>query len=415
MWTRAWEARVALHWVDGPRYITVALASNENVEPASPTARALWLRAYNRGPLMRNWSARLDMRVVDAAGAGAGAGAVVSIDVCASVAFSYADAALGPTAPWVVVDLELERLVCSMDEAARYASVRVEDARLHGWPFRSLSRNPATRPVDVLVAPTEAWDAAALAENASIPVDFVLGRFAHIEGVFEALSRNPNLEWRHVRDHAGAPWNALAITANPVLTTPESVRSAAFPFVVRALGLNPLFMRCPTHGYVCEHVAPRDESDESDERAPCGMPTVAEARARKTDVNWELFLRHTDAPTEAIRAAVASNVHGDTIVRGATSNKHLRLCHAAWLGSLIARRSWLGGAFVMNPMRACRAEFERGERVASLFVGVVARAHGWPWHVTERVRRETTRLAVLGRDRDAFEREGREGGDEPGR
>ena len=414
MWTRAWEARVARHWVDGPRYITVALASNENVEPASQTARALWVRAYNRGPLMRNWSARLDMRVVDAAGA------LVSIDVCVSVAFRDADGPNGPTgpmgpmgpmAPWVIVDLEIERLVCSIDEAARYASVRVEDAMLHAWSFRSLSGNPTTRPVDVLAAPTEAWDAAALAANASIPVDFVLGRFAHREGVFEALSRNPGLEWRHIRDHAAAPWNALAITANPALTTPESVRSVAFPFVVRALGLNPRFMRCPTHGYVCEHVASRERDESS-----CGMPTVSEARAaRTTDVNWELFLRHTDAPTEGILVAVAKNVHRDAIVRGAASNKHLRLCHAAWLGSLISRRSWLGSGFVMNPMRACRDEFERGERVASLFVGMVARAKGLPWHVTERIERETTRLAVLRRDRDAFvECESHEGGDEPG-
>ena len=150
MWAREWERIVARPWVFGTRSVAFALASNENVEPASETARGLWAREYNRRALMRNWSRRVDMAYAPHPVSGR-----ASIDVCVSAAFVEDDG-------FVLVDVTLERLECSLDEAACYASVRVEDARRDGMSLASLSRNPNTGLCVALAAPSDAYDASAL-------------------------------------------------------------------------------------------------------------------------------------------------------------------------------------------------------------------------------------------------------------
>jgi len=277
MWAREWERRVARPWVFGPRYITFSLASNENVDPASETARALWTREYNRAALMRNWSTRrVDMAYR------AKSSDRASIDVCVSVRFAD-DGETG----FVLVDVGLERLECSLDEAARYASVSVHDALRDGMSFASLSRNPNIRPCDVVTAPSEAWDASALA------------------------SRTANKRQSTAQRRIQAPRDSK---------TPDTVWAQAI---------------------------------------------------------WELFLRNTDSPADAICEAEKVGLGSEIIIRGATSNANLCLRDAARLGALIAGRPWLVSTLVANPMRAARAEFE----LASTLISIVVLARRLPWHV----------------------------------
>lgn len=273
MWAREWERIVARPWVFGTRSVAFALASNENVEPASETARGLWTREYNRRALMRNWSRRVDMAYAPHSGR-------ASIDVCVSASFLDVDG-------FVFVDVTFERLECSLDEAACHASVRVDDARRDGMSFASLSRNPNTRPCDVLSAPNEAWDASEL----------------------------------------------VCATARPP------------------------------------------------ELAPIACPIATSGAL--TEAAWEIDLRYTLTPADAIRNAEECGVRSEIIVLGAGSNAHLRLREAARLGVLIAGRSWLAATLVSNPMRSARADAERTSRLACILV----RALRLPWHIAPVVAR----------------------------
>jgi hypothetical protein len=195
-----------------------------------------------------------------------------SIDVCVSVRFTD-DGETG----FVLVDVGLERLECSLDEAARYASVSVHDALRDGMSFASLSRNPNIRQCDVVAAPSE------------------------------AANKRQSTAQRRIQ-------------------------------------------------------APRDSK----------TPDTVWAQAI-----WELFLRNTDSPADAICEAEKVGLGSEIIIRGATSNANLCLRDAARLGALIAGRPWLVSTLVANPMRAARAEFER----ASTLISIVVLARRLPWHV----------------------------------
>jgi hypothetical protein len=365
---------------------TVSLACNENVEPASFTARALWADERCREELMRSWSGRVDMSVVFSD--------PISVDACVAARFRDADEG------WVMAWVTLDRLECSERHAARYGTVAAADMfRLTGVrAFDLLSRNPTLRPCDIEAHPAASWDIQALASNGSVPVDFLIERLGESPNgayFFEALSRHPRLEWRHVLSNVSAPWNAFAITANPAVTTHAALSTSAFPFVSSALVLNPNFQHCQEHGYACQYTR-------ASLRPPfetCGMISASTARCAG-DVNWEVYLRHTGAPSDALQAAIDSGNFSIGTLHGAMANKFLSLGQAAWLGAVAY--AYYGDSvaceLLRNPLRVARAEFEcRLESARILYARLAAMvcAHiRLPVHIRKQIARAAVCIAL---------------------
>lgn len=333
-WRAEWERVVA-----GPcaRFESARclLAANENVAVCAST----WAERPCRRILARSWERRgleahLDPKRM-----------VLRVLVRARVleAVEAGEAGEG----WSIVEPEYVELPVDAQDmrSSMLAHVSVGVAELAGLGAAAMSRNKRTRAVDVLANPGLAWDWDALARNPGIAPEQLI---AMGSADFSALSANPALRMRLVRERPDAAWCWYTLSSR--LVSPDD---HGLPLVPGALALNPAFSdddlaehgvrrtrACARHGFAC---APRITS----RAVECGL--------RDEPVNWHVYVRLTDDPTRALREAIDAGEDTAAMCVAAVGNAHATLALVAWCLALLAGRSrWACLTAAGNDLRADR-------------------------------------------------------------
>ena len=355
-WRAEWERVVA-----GPcaRFESARclLAANENVSVCAST----WAERPCRRILARSWERRgleahLDPKRM-----------VLRVLVRARV--------LEAGEGWSIVEPEYVELPVDTQDmrSSMLAHVSVGVAELApGLGAAAMSRNKRTRAVDVLANAGLAWDWDALARNPGIAPEHVIAIHRGSAGFFAALSENPALRMRLVRERPDAPWCWYTLSSR--LVSPDD---HGLPLVPGALALNPAFSdadlaehgvrrtrACARHGFAC---APRITS----RAAECGL--------RDAPVNWHVYVRLTDDPTRALREALDAGEDTAAMCVAAVGNAHATLSLVAWcLARLAGTSRWACHTAAGNELRADR---ERARMLRA------SRRAAYPWIVRLCLRR----------------------------
>ena len=347
-WRAEWERVVArpCAYFESARCL---LAANENVAVCAST----WAERPSRWILARSWERRgleahLDPKRM-----------VLRVLVRARVleaveAVEAAEAGAGDAAEgWSIVEPEYVELPVDAQDMRSsmlaYVSVGVAELAARGFSVAALSRNKRTRAVDVRANAGLAWDWDALARNPGVaPEQVIAMREESRDADFSALSANPALSMRLVRERPDAPWCWYTLSSR--LVSPDD---HGLPLVPGALALNPAFsdadlaalgirrMRaCARHGFAC---APRITS----RAVECGL--------RDAPVNWHVYVRLTDDPARALQEALDAREDTSAMCVAAVGNAHATLALVAWCLALLAGRSrWACLTAAGNDLRADR-------------------------------------------------------------
>ena len=396
-WHAEWERVVATACAESA-FTHEILARNANVHPVSSTARALW--ANHAPDLLCGWEH---------------AGYDARLDADNTVRVTHGVRFVDRAERWTEVvprasDFELhERHV---ERAAQFVAVSRETVRaLAARGVRlgaTLARNVRLR-CDDLDESVE-WDALALASNAALSPRDLLHYMQAVQavravraagavradeaaegaegaerdeaepppppGFYAELSAHPRLRVDDVLAFRTRPWCWYAISRSPSVTTPETYakHKHELPFHLSGILANPQFEDdaeigsarrarsvCVEHGYACSYCTTLSAT-----RGECGLDALDLAL-----VNWEIYLRLSETPTEALRVARAAGVFGSE--PGATNaycallgNPSATLAHVAeCLDRLRAggkMTTWVRVTAAANDLRVARdAYLERTE------------------------------------------------------
>jgi hypothetical protein len=327
-WHAAWE-RVVAGVCTESAFTHDILARNANVHPASSTARALW--SSHAPDLLCGWEhAGYDALLFRGADADADADGACSVRVTHGARF------VGAAEGWTeVVALTTDFALPSrhVERAAQFVAVSSETVRaLVARGVRlgaTLARNARLRCADlqIFLGAVE-WDALALATNAALaPRDLLsyLGAHAKEElevpaGFYQELSMHPKLRVEDVLAFRSEPWCWYSISRSPSVTTPETYakHKHELPFHLSGLLANPRFDDdgddgddgrrsrrsrrshgvCVDHGYACTYCTTLAAT-----QGDYGLDALDLAL-----VNWEIFLRLSENPAEALDVARAAGV-----------------------------------------------------------------------------------------------------------
>jgi hypothetical protein len=349
------------------------LARNPNVHPLSETARSLWPRHSH--DMLVGW---------EAGGYDATLGEGDVVRVTHGVRFE------DRAESWTEISVRVSSFALgpgSVERAAQYLSIssaKVRELVARGFELgRTLSRNRRLRCADVLdLCGAVEWDAIGLANNASLVPRELLLLCARFEtAAFHAeLSAHPRLRMQDVLEFRDRPWCWYTLSRSTSVTTLETygAHKHALPFELAGILANPLFddygeepvrpvrpVRpvCVQHGFACSYCT-----------------TLAAARGERGFgfdaplVNWEIYMRLSEIPDDAVRVARQAGVFDSESASNAhcalLGNPAVSLAHVAWcLESLRAAgrlTTWVRVTAATNELRAAREAYEDALERATL-------------------------------------------------
>ena len=393
-WHEAWERAVAGACAESA-FTHELLARNTNVHPLSNTASTLWPR--HAPDLLHGWErVGYDARLVDS-----------EPDV---VCVTYGASFVPREELWTEVVAQTAEFALSASHVERAAQfLCFSHTKLLALVARgvrlgaSLSRNLRLRCADADAVQEIDWDVVGLANNPALsPSELLCSRLlGRAEGTsfYCELSAHPKLRVEDVIAYRDRPWCWHTLSRSPSVTTPETYSryKSELPFRLSGILANPLFddaeprpsarSVCIGHGFACSFCTTLSAAS-----GTCGFDTL-DVRL----VNWEIYLRLSERPEEAVRVARDAGVFDSELSASSAQcallgNPAATLGQVAWcIASLRASgrlTTWARVTAAANELRVARDAYEetrrkerewRAEAVPAVLQ--LLRHAGLPWYM----------------------------------